>query len=672
MPQKFEYSMSRPGPILGLLFILAFTTAGYSQAEETIVVEGEPIRAERIKTSQVGQSILIQPEQASRFDASDHLRRESSLTFIESGRVSPSGFMVPRIRAQDSKLTDIYLEDILLSDPYSGLPLVEDLDLRAFGSLELHQGSSPASVPSGNSVGVLRYQFREARTSKTTLGLVTGSPYGLSLWSHSILKGQDKEFRLYGRAHQSSGRYSFYSDESTPYNSRDDKLKTRNNNDQRSEQIMPYYRQKLGAYTLKALAWKHRANRGIPSGSVILSSNARDISQGLLGDVSVSRSWFNLGLIDTTEVSIHLGRTDDERETLDPERLVLNSSTQAKMKIGSNRQGVRTRFGTDHTQTYLSLEGAQSKVGQSFNGISGMRLNRSNENAILGLAYLPSQAFTIEGKVSSHRQWDNVSRVNAIILAEEEPSGKRYRFARGETLTMGFGKDLGAYGQISRSRRLPSLYEEFGNGNTVRPNSDLKAESLFHRETGGFFQAREWRLSTAYYNDQTDEKIVVVPIMASASKALNVGKTSVQGLDAEVTWKFDQTLLSAKATWMSAEDLSRKEKRKLPSIPGKIMIGEWRQTWLPHLTSHLSARYRSQVYRDLGNTVTLPGMTSYDANLDLSWRGFEWGLAVRNLLNTRNLEISSGRNRGRTGVSDIAGSPLPGRQWVFNFVSTLE
>ncbi len=655
-----------------LLFALSPQLSFASDADETVEARASRIQSERIELSRASQSVLIQPEEASRFDAETQLRLESSLTFVETGRISPSGFIIPKIRAQDSKLTDVYLDNILLSDPYSGLPLVEDLDLRAFGSMELHQGVSPYNVPSSNPVGVLRYRFRSVAKSRMTLGAVTGSPYGHSLWGNGVYKAEDREFRLYGRTHQTSGKYRFYSDQGTPYNSRDDQEKTRANNDQRSEQFLPVYRQAIGPFTLQALAWWHEANRAIPSGSPVLASTARDKSKGWLGDLSLTHDTDDLGPISHSQWTLHVGRKEDERLTSDPERLVLNSVRSAATKITSNRQGLLGELDFGTMKTHFTLEEAQSEIEQSYDTILSNALDRSNESAIFAAAYRPLPELIFEGKVSSHRQWDKSAVKSGIVLSEERESGKQYRFARAESLSAAYGEDLGLYGQIARSRRLPSLYEEFGNGNTVRPNSDLKPEMLFHRELGVFAKWRFLRLGAAYYLDQTDEKIVVVPILASASKALNVAKTRVAGTDLEAVLIFSATTLTARGSLLSAKDQSLKKERRLPGTPENVWLGEWRQSWTKTFISHLNGRYRSEVYRDLASTVKIPELVTYDMNLDYSRSQFELGLAVRNLLNTKDTEVESGSSHGRTGTSDVAGAPLPGRQWVLSFLTNWE
>ena len=74
---------------------------------DAIIVIGHRHEAQR--QQQIGQSVIITPSAATRFDSLTHLKRESSFIVSETGHISPSGFALPKIRGQDIKLTEVYL-----------------------------------------------------------------------------------------------------------------------------------------------------------------------------------------------------------------------------------------------------------------------------------------------------------------------------------------------------------------------------------------------------------------------------------------------------------------------------------------------------------------------------------------------------------------------------------
>lgn len=659
-------------PGSGLAQNLELSPSGAIQTE-VITVEGQRIKDEQERSARAGQSINVQPQESSRFDTATQLRRESSLTLPETGRITPSGFVIPRIRGQDSKLTDIYLEDTLLQDPYSGLPLVEDLDLRAFGMFELHQGVSPVSVPNINPIGTMRFRFNPVKFSRASIGLSTGSPYGLGIWSLGIHKTVDQEIRIYVRTHQTSGRYPYYSDNGTPYNEADDKRRIRSNNDQRSHQFIPTYRKTFGPYSLQAVAWFHEAERGIASSSMVLDTSAREANKGYLADVNLSREWKDLSVFDRIIFGVHLAKTDDKRETSDPEKRVLNSSRQATMQVSSDREGFRLKTENSWLQTNWSYELSQSDIDQSFESIQGTSLKRENAVGLFGLAFNPFDRWLLEYKHSEQHQNDESDLNRHIYLEGEIDNPEAHKTSAANTISLAYGDfEDGIYAQWAKTQRLPALFEEFGNGSTVRPNASLRPENILHHEIGVFKTLFGLEFAFAHYRDATDDKIVFIPILANATKALNVSETKIRGNDASLSWRGESTNLSFKMSDIEAYDTSRTEKKYLPAIPRQVYVTEWRQEWNSAWVSYLCSRYRSKVYRDLANAIELPGAIIYDMNVDYKYRHFEIGLALRNLANTTDVEISAGNNKGRTAFSDFAGAPLPGRQWILSLVYNTE
>ncbi|RZA14423.1 MAG: TonB-dependent receptor, partial [Proteobacteria bacterium] len=207
---------------------------------------------------------------------------------------------------------------------------------------------------------------------------------------------------------------------------------------------------------------------------------------------------------------------------------------------------------------------------------------------------------------------------------------------------------------------------------SVRPNQNLKPEKIYHREIGVFTTLFGVEWGAAAYEDRTDQKIVFVPIQANSSKALNVAKTEISGYDGSITWQGESTGLTFKISELDALDKSKNKARTLPGIPNRITVMEWRQQWAKPFSSYVTSRYRSEIYRDLANSIKLPGSVIYDLNLDCKYRRFELGFAPRNLANTTDVEIASGASKGRTSFSDFAGAPLPGRQWILSLVYTTE
>ncbi len=124
-----------------------------SSQEEGAVIKIIGPQREILRPRHAGQSVVIRPSEETRFDIKHQLDKESSLILPETGRVNASGFSVPRVRGQDARFTEIYLEGLRIQDPYLGYPFIDDLDLRATGEMALYIGTPPPEFASVNPNG---------------------------------------------------------------------------------------------------------------------------------------------------------------------------------------------------------------------------------------------------------------------------------------------------------------------------------------------------------------------------------------------------------------------------------------------------------------------------------------------------------------------------------------
>ena len=642
----------------------------------TVTIMGR--RRESLRTRRTGQSVTLVPTDATRFDSLTLLKRDSAILAPETGRISPSGFVVPRIRGQDVKLADVYLEDILLQNPYSGLPLIEDLDLRAFGALESHQGVPPPAVPGLNPIGTLRYRFRDLKANRLKFGLQTGRPFGWSSWSlgeyHAEKGDRAASARLYARHHQTNGQYQYYSDQGTPYNTADDVLRTRSHNDQRSMQAVPFVRGKMGPYSAQGLGWLYQSSRSLPSMSEVVPSDAREGTDGHLAHLSGGRDWGAFGPFDRSRVVAQLTDTLDHRQIADPGRRFLASAEEGDMKVKSRRGGLNAAFEGESAAVYVTVEDGLTSVRQQLGERLAGDLERHAEVATLGTRFSPSPDLSVEVKAAARHHADTIhATADALTLPDDQNSGKTSTGSTAAGGSVGYHPgDWGVYAQWAGAKRLPSLVEEFGDGGSIRPNSDLNAELTHHREIGLSYQVLGGHLvlGGAAYHDETWNKIVFVPVLANAVKARNVRATDVLGGDLRSEVTFDETSLYLSLSRLFPYDKTSPAQKVLPGIPEKVAVVELEQKFLI-ATWRWLARYRSEVYRDLANSVQLPGAWIHDASVDYKTlvRGsdVQVGLSIRNVFNVLSAPIyapETPENRGRTAYSDVAGAPLPGRQWL--------
>lgn len=612
-------------------------------ASNTVTVVGR--RQEAGREDRPGKSLVIRPEDPTRFDTKAQLSREASLALPETGRVTAQGFAVPRVRGQDTRLTEVYVEDLLLQDPYSGLPLVDEIDLRAFGELAVYQGASPVTLPTLNSIGVVQYRVRPG--VKPALGLTAGRPYGVSSWG--LARGGD--LRAYARRHVTDGRYDYYSDNGTPYNAADDGHETRENNHRSSTQFMIYDHTKIAEDArVKALALSQESRTGLPALNANLSSLAEQEASSRLANVHFERD------VGAKTFVLKASGHEDQRRTSDPTHGVFSAQEGSGFRSSAGSLGVAFDWNPDSALTRLSYDREESRARVTADEETRVKVRRGTDKVALGTAVTLPANLKIEAK--------------AMVLTLDDRFGEERRrtTTSGGSLAVEFGVPfVSLYAQAGLNRRAPSLLEEFGDGGSVLPAGDLGPERGEHLELGATMGA----LGFGVFQDETKDRITLAPALAGTIRAQNVGKTRVRGVEANAEHVADSTRVFATFALLHALDLTKEASpRVLPFVAERQATAGIEQR-VSRVTLREASRYQGEVYRDLANSIVVPAYVVHDLSADASFvveetREFAVGLALLNATNVQKLAISSPgteANDGSTSYSDVTGYALPGRQW---------
>lgn len=125
-------------------------------APTEIIIEAAP--KERREVNRPGQTTVIRPTEETRFDTDSQLKSDPSLSMSNSAR--SSGFSLPLFRGQDARASHVFINDLELQDPFSDLPMIDDIDLRAFGVMTIHKGFAPWNLPIIDPGGVIQFTMR--------------------------------------------------------------------------------------------------------------------------------------------------------------------------------------------------------------------------------------------------------------------------------------------------------------------------------------------------------------------------------------------------------------------------------------------------------------------------------------------------------------------------------
>lgn len=656
-------------------------SAGFADSDNVIWVHGK--RRERYRKPHAGKSLLLKPAAPSRFSTQGHIKEDASLNSLETGKMSASGFSLPKIRGQDQHLTEVWVEDALVHDPWEGLPLASELDLLAFGELSMLQGVSPPGLMSLNPIGSLRYLVRNQGKDAHKLGFGVGKPYGLKVFARGLQHWQTKQMYgrslLYGRTYQTDGKYQYYHDHGNPYDPDSGTYEQRANNDQRSWQFMPYNSLQMGPHQVKIIALSYGGQAGTPGYGGFLSL-ARQHSRG--GFLSTHYSYaLNAKTNPLLPSQLTLGAylRDDIRGTSDPEHPITGLAIEERRKTKINRFQVGSIWEQGDFQLFSQLQFGKSELHASHNNDLIYAGIRNHMQGLLSSTLKPFIPFTIELKLLQRLQLDTFSSKKDSYETELEPPvldlEQRMRaYSLASSLQIG---PLRSYFQAAFYHRPPTIIEEFGDGNRVMPSLSLKPEAIKHYEAACDLAliSRKLSLHIGAFADRTSNKISFVPALAYTYTAKNIEETLINGYEIATELTLRGSRLLASYTYLQPKILSEHlSDRVIPGLSHDQFVLALGQNLKPDWLLHLRCNYRSEAYRDLENSILVPMVVTYDASSDYQVKLSEnfllsMGLSVINLADMKTMGIASPYDPSRKGLvaySDLDGYPLPGRQWIMN------
>ena len=151
----------------------------------------------------------------------------------------------------------------------------------------------------------------------------------------------------------------------------------------------------------------------------------------------------------------------------------------------------------------------------------------------------------------------------------------------------------------------PNLLAEFGNGAGIIANQDILPEETLHQELGlkGRFSVVDFRL--AYFEDDTENKIVFIPVSIGTEKAINVDESALKGWEASVGIQGTHWRYQVMMTQLLAYFQNSFARYKLPQTPTQVISSEISLHYGDY-QAYLLNRFEGRVYRDLANDQKIP------------------------------------------------------------------
>jgi outer membrane cobalamin receptor len=554
-------------------------------------------------------------------------------------------FATVSIRGSASEQVTVYVDGVLLNQGQGGSVNVATIPVDQIERIEVYKGAAPARFAMSAIGGVLNIVTKKAgRGRATSLAASYGS---FNTFEGTLLQSQRFPTTAYQAGYtytRSSGDFTFKNDHGTPFNTNDDTIERRQNNEFARHNLLTKFEWKDLSFTNQFF----REDRGIP-GLGTLTSDTADLSttrNAFSFEMKRPKIWRNLTLslvpffqyqkqqFSDPSGEIGLGVQDNDDDTLQ-----YGAALHGEMPVGLHQRWTAT----------LDYRGEQF-LPEDFAKTPSSQPHSLRNSASFGLEdeiYLWGERLILNPSIRTEHIFDD--QEGAPSTAHHPVSGK-------------IGMKLSPWGNegvalfktnFSRGFRIPSFSELFGDRGTFIGNPNLQPEKSLNWDIGASISVKPVRLEVSYYLNHVDDLIQLVQTSQFTIQAQNLTKARIQGIEATVTATLWNHLdLAANYTFQLAKDISG-----LPGLDGKFLPGR------PEHEANAKATLFnnwSRVFADLnfqdGNFLDSQNVLRVNHRVLLG-AGFSatfpkrltWGFEGKNLLNDR--------------VEDVVGFPLPGRSF---------
>ena len=636
----------------------------FAQTYEVLI---EGVMSERREVNRAGQTVVVRPSEETRFDANAHLKSDPSITM--SGNVTGGGFSLPLFRGPDARSSHIFVDDMELQDPFTGMPMLDDIDLRAFGTMTIHKGFAPWNLPVLDPGGVVQFTLRQAR-SPLEGGMSFGDVSGTSGWAKTSFSESGHDAGLYLRRSTTRGDYKYYSDNNTVLNSSDDAIRRRGNNDRSSQQVLGYGTWYGESVSARGLLWGQSSYQGISIGQASGDGSAR-----VKADTGIVTSGVRLPLNDNYAMLLDAGHFQGRRKFSDPgadvgfatKRTLTSQSSRGRISLVSDTKKLSWLASVEEQEAATKLS---STYSEDFYAPSV-----SSTKLYAGARFRPVSTQTIELKTGA--EWSE-ARVKNVSGSDQKTSKTKPTYGRSIGWSR-LGDDVFSYAQAGTSARAPSLLERVGNGAEIEGSRDLVEEEARFAEIGSrgvwtFEDDLTATVNVALWGRDNARVIRVEKIAATRWRAVNGGPRSFRGVETRVDLGDAVKGLELAASWLKAEQTA--SHLLVPRVPVWQASGSGRYRFFDSVTVRALSRFIGRMYDDISNTRELGWTLTHDLSADYFTPGSPWklGVAVINVTNVMSnvvRDTATGQTDGRMAYSGFNSEPLPGRAWAVSVSASL-
>ena len=565
------------------------------------------------------------------------------------------------IRGSTSEQVLVYLDGIPLNQAAGGGVDLGSLPVAGIESVDIYRGAVPARF-GGNSLGGVVHLRTRALGGRSRWRLQsTGGSFGtrqVSLSASTTWRRFDWMTLI--DTNHSQNDFRFFDDNGTEYNANDDTWARRRNSDFTSLRSVVKVGRRIGDQRLQIHSLHDVSHKGLPGIGNFQSLHTRydtwrNLAEALLYGPMGKAGGYRLRAYHSLERGTFKDLAGEVGAARDHDRTTTR---------GLGLRGEATRHAGGGRLITLFAEARQERFG----GEDLLRDEAPEPAARRRAASLGTELETpLRYGFALHMggQWegfqdrffDDGNFVPAAPLSPSNDDLGLWGGKLGVTLDIGAGWLL--KGHTGRYARAPSFFELFGDRGAIVGNTDLIAEQGHNRDLGLHYRGATGMtlLEIVGYDNRVDDLIRFVQNSQFVSRAHNIGRASLRGLEARTEIGFEpvaDTHLSMRAGYVHQRAENRspftfENGNDLPNAP------RHRWQWRTGLDAarwglHWDVRHESRHFLDRANLRPIAARTIQGIGARLQLGG-----SIRLSLEVRNLTDN--------GVADLWGYPLPGRAY---------
>lgn len=575
------------------------------------------------------------------------------------------------IRGSNGQHTQVYLDGVLLNSGFLGLANLATIPLGSIDRVEVYRSATPFGFGAPAIGGAINVVSKKPQQSQAGATLGAGSFGSYDGGAHFSLPISQAAAVLGSVNYQRSrGNFTFLNDKGTAFDTRDDEVVKRGNN--QGEQIDGLFKASYwlaGGASLTLLQSLYGFRGGLPGNglrqpTVAERDDIRSLTQLGFAELALGKSaWDMAG-------GAHYTFTRQrQRDPLDEFGLTANDSDNR-----SNMQGLRLQAAGPIKGGFSLAQGlnVDYESYKPFDALyAGPQVPRSSRTT--SVLSLEPRLSLLDGDLMLLALGSYVyvkSDVRRTIglggtLVEAPPTG-RHRADYRLGLRYAATNWLELKSNFNDAHREPAFFELFGDAGFIQPSPLLKPEHGRTVDAGASacFEFREKRdnisLEIFGFRSHIQDLIQFVRATSDTFVAQNFDAANFWGIESQASWDgFEVFALTAVYDWLWSKATSESPARDGKDLPLRprhrsSLRGELYRAHLnifDRLAVYAEYNVESANYLDASNVVRVPSRSVVDLGLAAKFLDGDLSadFVVRNVNNNR--------------ITDLINYPLPGRNY---------